>query len=166
MSQVNIEVIDAEYADVPKKTGKGTYGQLTVTFKNEEGKVEAKKLFDFAASEELFMKLKVSKKGDTFAIVREKNDKGYWDWKEIATQTAPVGKPASGGTYTKPTYETADERAAKQVYIVRQSSLQRALEYHQKDEAYDIETIIKTASIFTDYVLGNRVQDMEDDVPE
>ena len=165
MSQVNIEVIDAEYADVPKKTGKGTYGQLTVTFKNEEGKVEAKKLFDFAASEELFMKLKVSKKGDTFAIVREKNDKGYWDWKEIATQTAPVGKPASGGTYTKPTYETPDERAQRQVYIIKQSSLGHALTYLDGKDVTPAE-VMKLAQEFTDFVLSNRVQDTHDDVPE
>lgn len=166
MSQVNIEVIDAEYADVPKKTGKGTYGQLTVTFKNEEGKVEAKKLFDFAASEELFMKLKVSKKGDTFAIVREKNDKGYWDWKDISTQTAPVGKSVAGSsTYTKPTYETPDERAQRQVYIIKQSSLGHALTYLAGKDVSTAE-VMKIAQEFTDFVLGNRVQDMTDDIPD
>ena len=165
MSQVNIEVIDADYADVPKKTGKGTYGQLTVTFKNDEGKVESKKLFDWSTPEETFLKLKLSKKGDTFAITREKNDKGFWDWKEIATQTAPVAKAAGTAAYTKPSYETADERAARQVLIVRQSSLGHALTYHTGKESSEVD-VLKTAQAFADWVHQNRVQDMDDDVPE
>lgn len=113
------------------------------------------------------MKLKLSKKGDTFAIVREKNDKGYWDWKDISTQTAPVGKPVAQGssTYTKPTYETPEERMQKQIYIIRQSSLDKAL-VHLAGKDASLETVAKTADFFVDYVLQKRVQDMTDDVPE
>lgn len=165
MSQVNIEVIDSEYADVPKKNGRGTYGQLTVTYKNEEGKVEAKKLFDFSTPEETFTKLKTSKKGDTYSIGREKNQNGYWEWKDIATQTAPVGKSTPQASYTKPTYETAEERAQRQLYIIRQSSLGHALTYHSGKDVSTAE-VLHTAEEFINFVLANRVQDMTDDVPE
>ena len=165
MSQINIDLIDAEYADIPKKNGKGTYGQLTVTFKNDEGKVEAKKLLEFATPADTFQKLRGAKKGDTFAITREKNDAGYWDWKDISTQTAPVGKPAAAGgvAYSKPSYETSDERAARQVYIIKQSSLSSAVAL--LGPGASAEDAIAVAQKFTDFVLGERIQDMTDDIP-
>lgn len=166
MSQINIDVIDVEYADVPKKSGKGTYGQLTVTFKNDEGKVESKKLLDFATPEDAFKRLRLSTKGDTFAVERKKNDAGYWDWIEVSTQTAaPKGVTNVATVPTRSTYETAEERAAKQVFIIRQSSLGHAVAYHTgKDVGLDV--ILATAKEFENYVHGNPMADLADDIPE
>lgn len=161
--QINIEVIDVEYSTPPTKSGKGTYDLLTVTFKNEEGKVEAKKVLGFATPKDSFMKLRQAVKGDTFAIVREKNDQGYWDWKEVDTQTMPVNKPAAAPAYQKPTYETPDERAQRQVYIIKQSSIGHAVEL--LGQGAEPEEVIKVAEKFVNYVMGTRVQDMSDDIP-
>lgn len=165
MSQVNIDVIDVDYADVPKKSGKGSYGQLTVTFKNDEGKVESKKIFDFNTPEETFQKLKLAKKGDTFAIMRQKNDKGYWDWIDLATQTAPRPVTNVTNTPTRPSYETPEERAQRQVYIIRQSSISSAAELLVGQNA-DADEVIAMAKQFEAYVLGNPMADLEDDIPE
>lgn len=166
MSQINIDLIDAEFSDVPKKNGKGTYGQLTVTYKNDEGKVEAKKLLDFATPQDTFQKLRLAKKGDTFAITRVKNDNGFWEWTDISTQTAPVGKTAQVAApgFSKPSYETADERAAKQLYIIKQSSISSAVALLAGSGASSAD-VLKTAQEFVDYVLGERVEDLSDDIP-
>ena len=169
MSQVNIEVIDVDYADVPKKKGKGTYGKLTVTHKTDEGKIEAKACMDFATPKDVFARLRESKKGDTFAITREKDANGYWIWTGVDTQVSTVGKPAAAnspsvGSYSKPQYETADERAARQVYIIKQSSIASAVELLKHKDASP-EQVIAAAQVFVDYVLGKRVQDLDDDIP-
>ena len=76
-----------------------------------------------------------------FEVTVVKNDAGYNDWTAI-TQAAPgnVGQGSVGSintgktgsimgqtTQVKSTYETPEERAKKQVYIIRQSSLSAAI---------------------------------------
>jgi len=167
MSQQNIEIIDVEFTTPPTKNGKGTYDLLTVTFRNEEGKVDQKKVLGFATPPEAFLKLRQAKKGDTFAIEREKNAAGYWDWKDVSTQQAAVGPAAAGKAppYTKPQYETAEERGARQVYIIKQSSIGHAVALLAGKEASP-EDVIKVADKFVAYVLGERIQDMADDIPD
>lgn len=171
MSQLDIAVIDVEHADVPTKSGKGTYGQLTVTYKNErDGKIDGKKLFSFS-NKDVYERLKVAGKGDRFAVTSAKNEKGFWEWVDIATQTgAPSAVATSAPAATSatgrggPQYETADERAKRQVYIIKQSSIASAVEL-LKDKGAGPEDVIKCAQVFVDYVLGERVQDLDDDIP-
>lgn len=166
MSSANIEIIDVDYADVMKKNGKGTYGKLTVTHKTDEGKVEAKAVMDFATPKDVFQRLRTAVKGDTFSITREKDDNGYWIWTGVDTQTMPVGQKAATFTATpsKPNYESADERAARQVYIIKQSSLATTVEL-LKSKDPSPEEVIRVAELFVQYVLGQRVEDMKDDIP-
>jgi hypothetical protein len=158
MSAINIEVIDVTVEEVPRPSGKGSYEKATVTFKNTEGKVDAKTLLDFA-SKNVWPVITTAKKGDTFSVEREKDAKGYWVWTEIAKQDMPVA-PTTNKTPTKPTYETPDERAQRQVYIIRQSSLTNAIALLGPKSK--VEDVLKTASIFVDYVLQNGVEFLED----
>lgn len=162
MSQFNIEVIDVEYADIPKKNGKGTYGKLTVTHKTDEGKVEAKAVMDFATPSEAFERLKKATKGDRFAVSREKDANGYWVWTGVDTQVA--GPKAATAPAARPSYETSEERAARQVYIIKQSSIASAVAFYQGKDVLP-EKVLETAEKFKQYVLGEGVQHMEDDIP-
>ena len=69
--------------------------------------------------------------GQVFEVVSEKNEAtGYWDWTSfthLEGQVAPK-EPATANVTTsvKGGWETPQERAEKQVYIVKQSSLSTA----------------------------------------
>lgn len=109
--------------------------------------------------------------GDMFTMVKEKEGE-FWNVKSITKNagnsgvngevnvTAAVSKvtPASKGGST---WETAEERARKQVLIVRQSSLSSAVAYAAtKKVPPTVEEILEVAKAFEGYVFS------EDDVEE
>lgn len=175
--QLNITVVQVEKTTKP--TAKGSYQQLEVTFKNlESGKLESKKIMSFA-SKDAFNALVGAKQGDTFSVDAQKNDKtGYWDWVTV-TQNAPGQEPQpvgnQGKTYTpaKSTYETPEERAKKQVFIIKQSALTNAREALSVGAKVPPakEEITALAQYFTDWVMETpapkveTLTDMDDDVP-
>lgn len=165
----NISVIAVDVEDATSKNGK-KYKQATVTFKDQSGKVDSKKINDMF-HKDVFEALVNANKGDTFSIEQEKNDAGYWNWIGISRQDALVGQqtpPAK--TFqapSKPTYETPEERAQRQVLIVRQSSLASAVDLlkdHGKQP--DVDQVIKVARAFEAYVFGNTIEDMISDEVE
>lgn len=159
MSTINIEVVDVTVEEVPRPSGKGSYEKATVAYKNSDGKLESKTLMDWA-SKEVWPVITKAKKGDTFSIDREKDAKGYWNWTNIAKQDGVVVKEASKSP-TKPSYETPEERAARQVLIVRQSSLSSAVAL--LGPKTKVEEVLKTADIFVNYVMQNGMEYMTDD---
>lgn len=137
-----------------QKTGPSgkPYEALDLAYKNDtfQGKVEGKNLLPFGANAGGFNVLKNATPGQTYEIAVVKNDKGYNDWTN-ATQVE-AGQPPQSATpqgsgvgyaqapqrsinaaapSTTParanTFETPEERAKKQVYIIRQSSLSAAI---------------------------------------
>lgn len=169
MSTKHITVIAVDVEDATSKNGK-KYKQATVTHKDASGKVDNKKINDMF-HKDVFETLVKAEKGDTFSVEQEKNDAGYWNWVAIHRQDAPVGQQAvpakSFPTPTKPTYETPEERAQKQVYIIRQSSVASAVELlkdHGKQP--DVAEVIRVAKAFETYVFGKTMEDLEDDIPE
>jgi hypothetical protein len=119
-------------------------------------------------------------KGDTVEIVTQKDDAGYWQWTGIgeAGASAPQqsAAPAASGGATRVTgsnYETKEERAARQVLIVRQSSLSVAVQAllagaKTPPNAGDIITLAKELE---SYVFAEEVKpipeisDLQDDIP-
>lgn len=115
-----------------------------MAFKNLtfQGKVEGKALFSFGANEGAFKVLQNAAAGEVYEIEVVKNTQGYNDWVSAtksngaaapaSSASAPgrsANTPSTGGyTATKSTYETPEERAKKQIYIVRQSSIGAAIE--------------------------------------
>ena len=120
-----------------KPTQKGTsYQLLEVTYKNltYQGKVESKKLMSFGANASAFKALANAQAGQLYDVTVVKNDKGYNDWTAIAASTgessaAPAATKAGGAATSagRSTYETPEERAQRQVYIIRQSSISSAI---------------------------------------
>lgn len=137
--QVKIQVIATQIET--KQGAKTSYQQLEVTYKDlDKNKVASKKVMSFAKPETVFKSLVLAKPTDVYDIELLKNEgTGYWDWtsatKSVVTATgsgeqqAATGR-ASGSVGAAPVkggWETPDERAKKQIYIVRQSSISAAV---------------------------------------
>ncbi len=128
---------------------------------------QAKKLVSFA-NPDLFKAAKSWTKDQIINVKTVKNDKtGYWDWVGLEGETVAESKPTASATrVTGSNYETKEERAARQVYIIRQSSLATAVDLLGQGASTD--TVIETAKVFETYVLGNTgsFDDLPDDIPE
>lgn len=179
-----IKIIDVDQQSAKSKTGK-PYDFLEVSFKNMtfQEKAETKKVFPFG-SKEVFDTLKRATKGQVYSILREKDDAGYWQWigiqeGEVQMEVTEKGQPAkavAGGVPTKSTFETPDERAKKQVYIIKQSSIGYAIETLKTDKKNPtVDEVLTTAQLYVDWVMGvnldaepaniPRSLDIDDDVP-
>jgi hypothetical protein len=135
---MQIQLLSVEVNNAVSKSGKG-YEQLVVAYKNLSfnGKVESKTLMPFGLQKESFTTLKSAKPIDVFDVEVLKNEAGYNDWVTVkkGTASAPalgattsvVQTSVSGGTSTKGGWESPEERAKKQIYIVRQSSISAAV---------------------------------------
>ena len=149
---INIEVVRVEIES------KGKYQAASVIYKGQDGKVDNKKLVSFA-NKEVFKTFSQAQPGDMFEVGLEKDTNGYWQW----TSASAVGKNTGGATQgsvgstprnsPRSTYETPEERAARQVYIVRQSSVSAAIAL-LKDAKRQVsaDEVIATAREFEKYV--------------
>ena len=186
MSQQVIEIINVAISTVP--TAKGSYNIAEVTYKNKtfQDKVEAKKVMSFI-NKQVYETLSKATFGQVYYIDRTKNDKGYWDWTNASTtneqqEQVPMVAPASNNPVKTPsvspksTYETSEERAARQVMIVRQSSISSAVALLAANggKKNTAEEVLNIAKEFEAFVMGKHPEvvnnpesfaDMPDDVP-
>ena len=181
--QMKIKIVAVEAGSGVTKANK-PYDFLEVTYKNLSfgDKVENKKVMPFG-SKEVFATLKGSTGGDVFTLQREKDNAGYWQWIGIAAgdvqieqsgSTAGASAAKSATPSPKSTFETPEERAKKQVYIVRQSSISAAIETLKTDKkAPTVQEVLAVAKQYEQYVFGIAEvaateklpeQDEEDDV--
>lgn len=109
--------------------------------------------------------------GEVYDIEVIKNAKGYNDWvsakKSDGTATTPASSAqppragsASGSTYSaspKSTYETPEERAVKQIYIVRQSNISAAISALSVGAKAPpkVDEILAVAKEFENHVFGS-----------
>ena len=146
--QIQIISVDVE--------NKGKYQQAEVAYKDlAKGSVGSKKLMSFT-NKDVYNTVTGSKKGDVFNVELVKNDKGYWDWSAISAGGDSKAAPTPAGNPSpKSNYETADERAKRQVYIVRQSSLGHAIDTLKTDKKNPSkEEVIELAKYYERYVFG------------
>lgn len=147
---VTVQAVSAE------KAPKG-YSIATVSF-TREGKPETRKIMSFA-SPVVYNKLIEFKTFPFDAnIVMFKNEKtGYWDWTDIEVQQGAKvdGNKSTSGKILGSNYETPAERARRQVYIIRQSSISSAIAFAAAAEPkgitktqQDICTIAKAFEAF------------------
>jgi len=154
--QIQIQFINASVED------KGKYKMAEIAFKDiAKGQVSSKKLMSFN-NPNVYKTMVDAKNGELFNIEMQKNDKGYWDWTN-ASRTTSVdsgsgGSPEpskAGNVSPKSTYETAEERAKKQVYIVRQSSISAAIDTLKTDKKNPtVAEVLAVAKQYEDYVFG------------
>jgi hypothetical protein len=190
---MKIQISMVDLVDATTKAGK-PYQVVEVTYKNLsfQGKVESRKIMPFGTTADTAKALKDAQKGDLFEITAVKNDKGFNDWTAAvpSSEGAPSPAPAQARSYptasapsapvAKSTYETPEERAKRQVFIVRQSSITAALTFLNNTmmgtakELYTTIDVLAVAKEFENYVFGLEIppkapasvdEDM-DDLPE
>lgn len=158
--QIEIEVLTATKTTATSKTGK-PYTMVEVAYK-QDGAVKGKKLLEFKAKD-ICKVLGSAITGDKFTVVQEKEG-DFWEWKSISSSTATASSvgaatstPTAAGVKTTPKgdWETKEERAAKQVMIVKQSSLAQAVASLKLDKAVvDPTNVLALAQTYTDWVLA------------
>ena len=153
------------------KTGR-SYQSIEVTYKNAQGQAQSKKLMSFA-NPDVFKATQDWSKGDVIEVATQKDAKGYWQWTGIgadavatAEASSPVPATKTATRVTGSNYETKEERAARQVMIVRQSSISSAINALSvgADSAPTASKVIKLAKEFESYVLDKGSEDINDDV--
>ena len=138
---------------------KGKYRVASVSYKDNNGRVDGKKNIMSFGSKDVFKTISEAQIGDKFDVKSEKNDKGYWEWIEVVAagkNTSPSSTGAVESVRKSGGWETSEERAKRQVYIVRQSSISSAIALAElnKMKLVGEEDIIKSAKVFEEYVFG------------
>ena len=155
---------------VTKTSGAGKpYQNCEIAYKNiDQGKVEAKNITEYS---KVFKKASDATVGMFFDVTTEKDDKGYWQWTSFTPAEAVAIVPSTAPTSYKPvaqtvpaaksTYETPEERAKKQVFIVKQSSLTAALKFAELNkEKPTVEGLLALAQTLTDWVFETKKTDL------
>lgn len=155
------------------------YQVAEVAYKNlNKGAVEGKKILSFV-NPDVFNTVSTASDGAQFTVTTEKDDKGYWQWTAISQggSVPQASAPATKGNASpKSTYETPEERAQKQVYIVRQSSITNAIAFiTATKKTASVEDVLAVAKQFERFVFdvslpdatsgSSSVADIEDDIP-
>ena len=149
---MQVNVVDVSSLNTHAAKNGRTYQSIEVMYKNDQGQAQSKKLMSFA-NPSVFKAAQTWQKGDVVHVSSEKDANGYWQWTGIGgdgSVATPASKPATGGRVTGSNYETKEERAARQILIVRQSSLSSAVELLGTGKS--VADVIATAKQFEEYV--------------
>lgn len=159
---VNGKVVSVEMDVQVAKNGGGSYPGARLAYRDENGAMKEKAFHNnvFKFNSELKAQLANLNPGDNFAMTMEKEGE-FWNVKaiqptsEITKDKESSNKDNKATPYTSPksTYETPEERARKQVYIVRQSTINMAIAH--KGAKASVEEILSEAKAFEDYVFDN-----------
>lgn len=157
---LRISIIATSVETKPTSNGK-SYQQLEVTFKNLTfNKTESKKIMSFGAGEGAFKVLSLAQPNQTFEVTVVKNDKGFNDWTSVvaasgdAAPAPAAGKGNTNQSVGRSTYETPEERAQRQILIVRQSSVSSALSMLGigAKAPPELSKVLETAQAISDFV--------------
>lgn len=103
-----------------------SYYYFVLEYKKDGKDEKPKKIMSF--TEAAYKALKDAKEGDNFDVTLTKDDNGYWQWKDVVSVSADAPMTAgSAGTGKAGNWETSEERARRQILIVRQSCLAQAV---------------------------------------
>lgn len=170
---MKISILAVQTTTQTSKAGK-PYQQLEVTFKNLTfGKVESKKLMPFGENKNAFDALANAKAGDVFEVTVVKNTAGYNDWPTVvqAPPGADAAAQSAGNISGKPvqvksTYETPEERAKKQIYIIKQSSLSSAVATLSvgAKSVPSTDAVLALASTYFNWVMQDDSQLLKQDI--
>jgi len=167
---MQVEIVNVTENQKTNKAGRG-YTELEVIYKGDDGKASTKKIMSFS-NPAVFKAIQSAKNGDKLEIKTQKDDNGYWQWTGIGGGSSGGATSTASQPATKvvgSNYETKEERAIKQRYIVRQSSLTTALAVLSVGaKSVDKQAVLDLAKEFEEWVFRNDatpLDDMEDDVP-
>lgn len=137
----------------------------------KDGRDESRKIMSFAAPA-VYTKLSEFKSFPVDANVTLEKNGQFWNWTGLETGaiTRADGNiktegPKASGRVIGSNYETPAERAARQVYIIKQSSISNAIEFFKAREPKGIqaneEDVLEVAERFKNYVLGTELDVLE-----
>lgn len=161
IQEVNIETV--------KKPGNAKGYQVATIAHSYNGRAQTQKVLSFA-NPEVFKQATYLKAGDVVDVDITKNDAGYNQWAKLTQvrgeetveqddnvdKASPIPSKAStgfapvSGKVIGSNYETREERAARQVLIVRQSCLAQSVALWGQGGALD--AVLDTAQRFVDWV--------------
>lgn len=137
-------------------TGKKPYSQAVVTYTTERGENKEKKIMSFS-NPAVFAA--VSKIKNPTVVEVENDGAPYYNWtqlKLVAEEAAPKAVVAGSVKVATSTYETAEERKVKQLYIVRQSSITNAIARAAQNPDPNSIDVLALAQMYVDFVYGNK----------
>lgn len=167
------EVVVTEAGNGPRK-----YKVADVTY-TWNGNNRKQRVMSFA-NPDVFKTLSGINSPVSAEVETTKNAKGYDEWAKITLGSAPVVPAASaakavGGKVMGSNYETSEERAKRQLMIVRQSSISNAIDFIKLDahpvQAADMGTVLGIAQQMVDFVYGTdetleALDRIPNDIPE
>jgi hypothetical protein len=132
---------------------------MTVVYQDDRGTTKTKNVMSFS-NPAVYDAVQKLNQGDRIEVAYVEGD-NYYNWASIkpvsgqVTGEAAVEQLKSQSTPVKSNWESAEERAKKQVYIIKQSCLAQAVAHSPKAS---IDDVLKTAQIFVDWVLEDGLQ--------
>lgn len=152
-----IEIIKSSIGE--RQGPKGPYKAVETVYK-VDGKVKTINVFQF--NKAVYPVLSAAQSGDLFDVQFVQNDKGFWEIQTIMSAgkkepgTTEASPAATSPTGRSSNWETSEERAARQVMIVKQSQLTNAIAYLNLvgNKKATGQEVIGIAREFVDYVLG------------
>jgi hypothetical protein len=156
--------------------GRKKYGKATVNYAYN-GEARRQNVMSFS-NPDVFKKVQ-ELQGQTVEVEVGKNDKGYSEWRSVtatgpaSSGTAPATASTSATRVSGSNYETKEERAARQVLIVKQSSLSSAVATLSPGAktALDANAVLELAQKYADWVFttadteGSGFESMSNDIP-
>lgn len=119
---------------------------------SKDGKDESKKIMSFAAPD-VYTTLSGYTSFPVDVNVVMKKEGNFWNWKAIESPNqkgtssdgpaAATTNKTSNGRVLGSNYETPEERARRQVYIIRQSSVSSAIEFAKAQSPKGIEKALE-----------------------
>ena len=163
---MRVKILDVSIEHVSK--GKSRYDKAAVTY-TYNGEARTQNVVSF--SNPAVFKAVQEKVGQEVEVVVTKNDAGYNQWASIddvgnTATSAPTtsSAPPPAARVTGSNFETPAERAARQVYIVKQSSISSAIALSEANKSKSSpEEIIATAQTFVDWVFDKDLASLQSD---
>lgn len=127
------------------------YFQFVLTYVDlKQSKEYTRKMMSFTKVP--YEALKGAKEGEVYEVEIKKNDNGFWEWTEVSKIVEGEEKiPVTSGTKSG-TWETPEERARRQILIVRQSCLAQAVALANTKFGVDMEDVLEQATQFEEWV--------------
>jgi hypothetical protein len=160
MPQVTIQ--DVRIETVTK--GRNSYQVATVVHTTPRGETKEKKVMSFS-NPAVYATVSKATSGQVYDVGYTPGDQ-YYNWATISLMEAPGATPkaSTGGTaapagdkVSASTYETAEERKIKQMYIIKQSSIGHAIDlmkHNNPGMQVDEDVTLELAQKFVDFVYG------------
>lgn len=157
--QFNISIIAVEKNAAVSKSGK-PYDLIELSYKNlQTGKVEGTKIVQYNNNYKIAAQAQA---GEVYTVTKEKVGE-FWNWTSlIKTDAAKAEQAVSSSPVTqaaatvRSSYETPEERAVKQVYIVKQSSIANSVAMLSVGaKKVELADVLSAAQAMTDFVFGN-----------